>query len=324
MSTNTTTPLEDPLMTLEVKGFCSLINAKLELRPGITIIRGVSNEGKSSLLKALYQLLYNPSGRGFVNQTLKSCDITLYFNNHTIKYHKTTTSSTKYMIDGTTYDKVVGPLPEVADILGFTQGELITSDQVNFWNQMSLPFLLYSSPKDRYEIISSGIYNLEDVRDLMVSDNKSLSKSIDDTNTKLQLLEQDINALSNKIFDDHQLRIVTDKFYTTQQFYNNLQSMVTCYLNLTQQLSTVNQRLDQLQIDSLSTKLQHLGTIQQSYTSLVQQVQSYLDLTKRVSNLDVSLSEVNTKFSSTSVLLEQFKVCPLCHNPINNCLEIHN
>jgi DNA repair ATPase RecN len=312
------------LMSLHIRGYCSLTDAEVVMRRGVTIIRGVSNEGKSSILKALNQLLYNPSGKGFINQGMGECSIVLAYGGHEVAYYKSMKDSTRYVVDGIVYDKVVGPLVQVMELLGFNHGGLTSSDRVNFWNQMALPFLLYDSPKDRYEVISSGVYNLDDVRDLMVQDNKALLRSIDETNTKLQLLEQDIDALSNKIFDDRQLREMTDKFYGTQQFYNNLQGMVTGYLDLTQQLSDVNQRLDRLQIDSLSTKLQHVGTIQQSYTDLVQRVHSYLDLTTRVSNLDIALSEVNTKLDSTAVLLEQFKVCPLCHNPINNCLEIHN
>ena len=313
-----------PLLALEVKGFCSLLNASLELQPGVTIIRGVSNEGKSSLLKALYQLLYNPSGRGFVNQSTQVCDITLSFNGHIVEYHKTSTSSTKYTIDGQVYDKVVGPLPQISELLNFSQGELITSDKVNFWSQMSLPFLLYDSPKDRYEIISSGIYNLEDVRDLMVQDNKSLSKSIDDTNTKLALLQKDIDKLKSQIFDDQHLRELTDRFFTTSQTFNNFQSMVTVHLNLTNQFNQAEQKLSGLNLDTLFTQRDVLASLHAQYAPLLQQVRTYLDLSSRVSNLNVALNEVEQQLSNTATLLAQFKVCPLCHNPINNCVEIHN
>lgn len=313
-----------PLLALKVKGFCSLIDASLELQPGVTIIRGVSNEGKSSLIKALYQLLYNPSGRGFVNQSTQVCDITLFFNGHTVEYHKTSTSSTKYTIDGKVFDKVVGPLPQISELLNFSQGELITSDKVNFWSQMSLPFLLYDSPKDRYEIISSGIYNLEDVRDLMVQDNKSLSKSIDDTNTKLGLLQKDVDKLKSQIFEDQHLRELTDKFFATSQTFNNFQSMITVHLNLTNQFNQVEQKLSSLNLDSLFTQRDALTSLHAQYAQLLQQVRTYLDLTSRISNLDVSLNNVNKQLSNATSLLTQFKVCPLCHNPINNCTEIHN
>lgn len=312
----------DSLLTLKVRGFCSLLDASLELQQGVTIIRGVSNEGKSSLIKALYQLLYNPSGRGFINQSTNVCDIELTYNNHVIQYHKTLSDSTKYTIDGQVYDKVVGPLPQLAELLGFTEGELITSDKVNFWNQMSLPFLLYDSPKDRYEIISSGIYNLEDVRNLMVQDNKSLSKSIDDTNTKLTLLQQDVTKLESQIFDDQPLRELTDRFFTTSQNYNNLLSLLTTHLNLTMQFNNVEQQLTNLNLDALLSSSQRLATTQQQYNNVLQQIKSFLDLTSRVSNLNVSLDGVLQQLSNTTTLLQQFKICPLCHSPIRE--GIHN
>lgn len=317
---NTDVSVAAPLLTLHVRGFCSLIDATLELRNGITIIRGVSNEGKSSLLKALYQLLYNPSGRGFINQSLGSCDITLYYGGHTIEYHKTQTSSTKYTIDGDVYDKVTGPLPQLVDLLGFTHGELLTTDRVLFWSQMSLPFLLYDSPKDRYEILSSGIYNLEDVRDLMVEDNKALSKSIDDTNTKLSLLQKDIDRLQQSVFDDTHLREVYDNFFQSQQLYGNLSGLLTVFTNLQSQLSRCHETLNKLNLHNINTRFDELTTLYTKYTSLQQSVKSYLGLVSQYNSYKQQLVVLEQNATKVGNLLSQFTVCPLCHNPLN----LHN
>ena len=57
---------------ISIKNFQSHPNTELELDPGINVITGSSDNGKTSIFRALYWIIYNrPSGNSFISNWIK-------------------------------------------------------------------------------------------------------------------------------------------------------------------------------------------------------------------------------------------------------------
>ena len=140
-----------------IKNYQIIKNGEIELRPGITLITGPSNNGKSSIFKAYKQLIYNLSGNTYINQFADQCKLILDNDEYTIEYKKTKTKSS--------YDiKVVNPETTLhIDKLGVNQidkiKELTHIDKdlgYNFWDQLEKPFLLCKTNREQFLLLQQS------------------------------------------------------------------------------------------------------------------------------------------------------------------------
>ena len=110
-------------------------HGEILFRPGITLITGSSNNGKSSIFKAYKQLIYNLSGNTYINQNADKCKLTLENNDYKIAYNKSKSKS-NYDIttnEGTlSFDKLgVNQIPEIKDLV-----KIDKNLHYNFWEQL--------------------------------------------------------------------------------------------------------------------------------------------------------------------------------------------
>lgn len=73
----------DTLKTISLKNFQSLADAEIELSPGLNVIVGPSNLGKSAVLRALKALVRNAPSTGLVRDKAKEFRITATFEDGT-------------------------------------------------------------------------------------------------------------------------------------------------------------------------------------------------------------------------------------------------
>ena len=314
----------DPIMEIEIKGYCSLINATLPIKSGVTIITGPSNVGKSSIIKGIQQTLFNPTGSLYINNLLGKTVINIKYKGNDITFTRSNNSSVKYNINGSIYDKV-SDQPEVISNIGFTKGSLISSETVNFWTQSSLPFLIYSTPKDRYEILSNGVNGLEDVRELMVADQKTLQSDIKVNTSLIESLESDTNRLKSLVKSEDFIQELTKLSVDLNKNYKVYSKLIedltklNNLLNMKQVLSTSLETL-KVKVSSIKAKL----TLFETNLETLKKLQSSIDLINqnkaKITLLESQKSNLKQQLEELKSTLEHIDVCPLCNRPLEGGL----
>ena len=182
-------------MDVQIKNFQKVKNAELNFIPGLNVILGPSNNGKSSILKGIKALLYTTPGTSFIRQGQTSYVVGMKYNGHIVLLQKGIKESI-YMVDGEKYTKFGTTTPE-AVIKATNIKELEFNGQkegLNFWDQMDYPFLLDKTAVELFRfIIDSGDNDkVSNVLKRMVSDRQSISKDINTLQGELNVLDLDI------------------------------------------------------------------------------------------------------------------------------------
>lgn len=99
-----------PVDSLAVDGFQAIIGVCLELDPGVNVIVGESDVGKSSLIRALQGLVENPRGDGFVNNKSGRCRVVVRAGDDAVSWSK---PDNEYQVnDDTPFRKIGASVPD--------------------------------------------------------------------------------------------------------------------------------------------------------------------------------------------------------------------
>ena len=64
-------------MKVKINNYQIIKEAELEFKPGVTVIIGSSNNGKSSVIRAIESAINNKGGSDFINYDAESCEVTI-------------------------------------------------------------------------------------------------------------------------------------------------------------------------------------------------------------------------------------------------------
>lgn len=207
------------IKSLEIKNFESHEHTVLkDFSPGFNLICGRSNQGKTSILRALKLVCFNEFNPKSVRVGAKHCEIVLTTDKGVVKVvrgpkdnHWETT------IDGETktWDKVGKNLPEaVPEITGMNLVNLGGIEfNANFMDQLSAHFMLAAvddkkaSPSDRVRIVDaiSGLTGVEELVHELSLANKGFAKAMGDQESEMKALE---DKKYEKIFLDKEEEIL--------------------------------------------------------------------------------------------------------------------
>ncbi len=172
------------LEMLEISNFQSHETTKLELDPGVNVILGPSDNGKSAVLRALFWLIQNkPDGLGFVSHwnltekgTLKKATaVALTYDDGKKVIRRRTKDLNQYEVEGKTLDAVGRDVPpDVEHALDITE--------INIQRQLDPHFLLSDSAGEVARIFNRTI-RLDDIDKLLalVEQKKRATKNAGET-----------------------------------------------------------------------------------------------------------------------------------------------
>lgn len=190
-------------LELQIKDFQIIKNAKLKFVPGLNVIQGESNNGKTAIFRAIKSAIYNVPGTTNVRYGADCYVIGIAYGGNTVIYKKGT--DTVYIVNGQQYNRPGrAQLTEVADALGVKILEINgTNEQLNFWDQMDKPFLLDRTPTELFRfIVDSGKDdNIVKCMADMVSDRQGINKSINASEGSIAQLNQQIAEVSAALTD---------------------------------------------------------------------------------------------------------------------------
>lgn len=177
-------------LIMEIRNYQRIKKAKFRFVPGLNVIVGSSNQGKSSTGRALETAVYNVSRERHVTIGEVKSMVAIKYNNHEVIWRRDTTAASQvaYRVDGKIYKKLGKGQPEVvADALGIREVDINdTKFHLNFAKQMAYPFLLDFSPTDLFRFV---MQSSEEDNVLLVL--KKMMRDVVDMN---QEVEKDIAA----------------------------------------------------------------------------------------------------------------------------------
>ena len=212
---------------LELRNFQAHKHSVLEFSPGLCAITGESDEGKTSIIRALYWASQNkPSGGDFISDFSKrgECSSTIVVDGNEVQRFKNKTKN-EYRINDQSFKALgkSGVPDEVSNILQL--------DELNFQNQMDSPFLLSSSSGEVARYLND-IVNLNVIDDSLKKVNAKTNECIRNIAGKSADIEIDEIALIEynwiKEAEEALLQLETDysKFQNIEQSHEILKELL--------------------------------------------------------------------------------------------------
>lgn len=193
------------LHTLQIKGFQSHLDTFLEFGPGLNVITGPSDAGKSAILRALWWLLYNqPRGEETINEG--SCEqfVQAGFDRGTIARCRTRTSNGWYQYAQPGCDPVTlkgfgtEVPPVITEIHQMPLVELTDAEEsVNIATQFAPPFLLGATPAQRAVLLDTlaNAQGAQQAASLAAKEQHAAASALAAVTTQLEAVEKDLAAL---------------------------------------------------------------------------------------------------------------------------------
>ena len=191
-------------MKASIKNYQIIKDADLEFLPGITAIVGSSNNGKSSIIRAIEAAINNKGGNSFINYDADSCEVEIEDSGHIIKWQKHKKQGKSfYEIDGKILNKIgQKQLDEVGILLNMPEIEVNTDRfRLNFWKQMNFPFLVGKTSYQLFDFISKSNEQelISELQDKSAESFKQLAKDVDYKNALIGVYQLYLNLLYNHL-----------------------------------------------------------------------------------------------------------------------------
>lgn len=228
------------ILSINIRGFQSHINTTITFDPGLTVITGATDSGKTSIIRAIRWLVFGePGGESFINKHVGEATVEITTDNQMCISKTRKSNKTFYKISYPNNKEQIfegATVPdEVKNILGITKqtfGDIETA--LNFAYQLEPPFLVSQSASVGAKIL--GKIAGTEVVDLAT---KSVAK---DTYTARQNLAQS-SKLIEKLMRDLSKYVDLDILKKECMECQSMLDGVDKYITKKDTLSKLNQHL---------------------------------------------------------------------------------
>ena len=289
-------------MKVQVKNYQIIKNAEAEFVPGLNVIVGPSNNGKTSFIKAIKSLIYTEPGSTPIRFGTQSYIVGIQYNGHTVILQKGLKDSA-YLVDGEKFTKYGTSTPEeVSKALGIRELELNgKKEKINFWDQMNYPFLLDKSSTELFRfIVDSG----EDdqisaaLKD-MVSDRQGINKDINQLQGSIMVLDEQISTKTKEI-DNLKPRLEVSK---------EIIKMQTKVANV-RQMNDLLEKIKSLQYKQLELQKQYNKVEAESkiYSESVLKLQDSYEKSSIYSSTLQRINDFKNRINQNDQILSKYKI----------------
>jgi hypothetical protein len=291
-------------ITVDIKDFQSLKKAYIELTPGITVITGATNNGKSAIIRAIDSALFNLGDDAMVRGGQRYYGIKISNGSHTMLMARDNVGKnekTAYQFDDGTVQKKVGrgQLEEVSRMFNIREVKMNngTKMKINFWYQNDKPFLMDKTAGQLYEFLSlSSCDNYARVL-------KSLGSDVRSINSDINTLTTEINTYKSLINDKKDFLSKNDGFDLVYQEALDVDAMGDLHSNTSSILDDIDTYSHSVQrLNGLKSKLDDkissidMGSIRSLYSdidSINSKVDGLCDLLSYIDDISSSISRLS-------------------------------
>lgn len=294
------------LKKIVLENFQSHKHSELELDPGVNVIVGPSDSGKTAIIRALRWLVWNrPLGEAFIQHGSKYCKVEIEIERSKIVREKERKNGKNvYLLDEICFNAVgTEPPEEVRNFLNL--------QEINISQQFDQPFLLSNSPGEvaqhfnkvaRLDMIDIGMKRVSQwIRKIQqdISNRESQIKKLE-----TQLLEYDyLPSLEGRIqsLEQMQNEIITkenqrDQIKELNEVILQVDAEIAKFTKITMMEEKVNSILRNL--TEKKQKQENLITLKQLYqklSNIENQLLEQANLVKAEEKINVLLGQINRK-----------------------------
>ena len=337
------------LKSLELTNFQSHKHSVLEFSPGVNVIIGQSDSGKTAIIRALKWMLTNkPAGESMRSYWGGDTTVNLSLDNTRIERIRTKKENA-YLLNGSKFEAMRGAVPEEIQ-------QTLNMNEINLQQQLDAPFLLSNSPGEvaqhfnkvaQLDVIDRGSSAIKKWVTQGKQDIKSKKAQIEKAKEELtqydyleqmekdveslEKIEQKKNATTQQIVKVQELIGQVDSLNTEMEETEKIliiENSVTVALKEIKQLSILQAEINTLiaiiteieTIDKQAKESQALLTIEKSVQGLISMQNEKANVISEISSLKslmVNIADINKKIKDTSIGMIKLQkqmpdVCPCC------------
>lgn len=310
------------ISSIHLQGFQSHLDTTLELSPGVNILVGDSDSGKSAVIRALQWLVTNrPSGDSFVNANAKTVSVEITTPTGTASRHRKPKNG--YTINGETFTAVARTVPEELR-------SVIDLQPINFQGQLlGQYFLVLDTPGEISRYLST-IFGFEIV-DLLVAGIKQAHQQVQYAITAaeehLENVEREIATLAT-VETLEPLVTEVESLVTVieqgAQYETSLASLITelkaAAARRVQLAGVSSVRLDEA--ERILTQLQQIEEFETGLSALLTQAKQAA--AARTSARTLQTSTAAALETERAAYVESLgETCPTCFRPVDEQTRAH-
>ena len=295
------------LKRIEIENFQGHVKSAVDLSPGVNVIIGESDKGKSSIFRAIEWVRSNrPLGDGFRSEWGGDTTARIITDDaQTIERIKTSKLN-GYNINGKVF-KAFGQNPpdEV--------NEALRIDSVNVQTQDEPPFLLQESPGEAAKVLNKAA-NIQDIHTTI----SSISKSAGKLDRKIETLEDVIEVKEKELAEFPDIGKASELLgyvETLEQVIRKLNTDSNYLRTMIRSIESVEEKLDKL--DHIPDVSSNLNELESSIMDLgrdrvrVGELKAIVD---EIRGCDNDLERGKRRLESLKKEYEELKpeTCPLC------------
>lgn len=295
-------------MKVKIKNYQAIKNAELNFEPGVTAIIGSSNNGKSSIIRAIEAAINNKGGSDFINYDAELCEVTIEDNGQKIIWSKNKNSNKSfYNINGQILNKIgQKQLDEVGQLLNMSEVQVNNEKfRLNFWKQLEFPFLVGKTHYQLFDFISKSkdqeiISSLEEKTQIDIK--QALIKQAD-LNSKIDLKTQDIVKIKQTISNLEKVDAIDiDAFEAILNINKKLSLLILNYKLL------ITKEQNQLKVFFAAkekyNKLNKIISVFENDLNQIVVISKYINLLKEEEKINSTLKYLNDQILNKSLMLQ--------------------
>lgn len=272
---------------ITIKGFQSHVNSTFRLSPGLTVVTGPTDSGKTAIIRAIRWVAFNePAGDGFVNESVGEALVTITLANGTVitkgrrKGGRTSYQLTLAEGKPQLFEQADVP-PEVMAALGITRqkfGDFETA--LNFAFQLEAPFLISEPPSAGAKVL--GVIAGTEIVDLAI---KATSKDTHAARAKRLKADQDVQQYEKDLKQYDDLDALIDQGQACETLMQKFDALVTRTATLRvldlqayvadAKISDLEQRIADLNLDVVTPLVEWLPGQYDRYSRLTVAKEQY-------------------------------------------------
>ncbi len=185
------------VLKVDIQDYQNIKKVSLELEKGLTVIIGKTNDGKSSIMRAINDFIFNSGDDEDVRAGRKSYAISMDNGRGSAVYTRSNIGKNKkssYDVGGEVLTKIGrSQIEEIASLFNISEVKLKNNQKVklNFWFQQEKPFLTDKTDTQLFEFLSlSSSEEFIKVLKAIKEDTKEVSTSITKATTAIDTIKE--------------------------------------------------------------------------------------------------------------------------------------
>lgn len=278
---------------LKIKNFQSHKDTEFEFEPGINMIVGTSDSGKSAVFRALRWLMYNrPSGDAFCSHWAdKQATVELELDTHTI-FRSRKKAKQEYKLDDTSFSAFGTDVPEEI-------ARALNMEEVNFQQQFDSPFLLDNTSGEVAQYFNK-IAHLENIDKAL----KSLLQEERASKRNIERYTEDKAKTEKELAKYKELELIDDKLIVLE----TLDKSIDALADEMDEIKFTNSQLRQLQQELKIAPVVH---------SLVKELSDVLNLEKE----QELFQELITPYKDVVVKIKELQAVGSCYTLLDKIID---